>query len=107
MSDPQNDGYHEAVWPRAEMQQKGRTLARRLDTLEGKTIAFMWDYIFRGNEIFDVLEAELTRRYKGLRVIGWREFGNIHGGDERAIVAGLGARMKALGVDAAVTGMAC
>ncbi len=107
MPEQTHDGYYEALWPRADMQQQGRTLARRLDTLEGKTIAFLWDYIFRGDEIFAVLERELPKRYKGLRVLSWKEFGNIHGSDEREMVAKLGERMKSLGVDAAVCGMAC
>ena len=103
----QNDGHYEVYWPRAERQQKRKALAPRLETLEGKTVAQVWDFIFRGDEIFETLEEALKARYPGIRFVSWREFGNTHGKDERKIVAGLPDRMKALGVDAVISGMAC
>ena len=103
----QSDGYYEVYWPRAERQQKRKALAPRLETLEGKTVAQLWDFIFRGDEIFETLEEALKARYPGIRFVSWREFGNTHGKDERKIVAGLPERMKALGVDAVISGMAC
>jgi hypothetical protein len=39
--------------------------------------------------------------------VSWREFGNTHGRDEREVVAALPERLKALGVDAVISGMAC
>ena len=38
---------------------KVKPLAKRLDTLDGKTIAWVWDYVFRGNEVFEQLEESL------------------------------------------------
>ena len=103
----QNDGHYEVNWPRAERQQKRKALAPRLETLEGKTVAQLWDFVFRGDEIFETLEEALKARYPGIRFVSWREFGNTHGKDERKIVAALPERMKALGVDAVISGMAC
>ena len=51
-----NDGYYEALWPRSPRQVQLKALAQRLDTLEGKTIAQMWDYVFRGDEVYAILE---------------------------------------------------
>lgn len=102
-----NDGYYEVYWPRGPRQQQLKPLAPRLATLEGKTVAQLWDFIFRGDEIFETLEEELKARYPGIKFISWREFGNTHGHDERKIVASLPERMKALGVDAVISGMAC
>ena len=96
-----------ALWPRGPRQAKVKPLAPRLDTLEGKTIAWVWDYVFRGNEVFEQLEKSLTARYPRMKFINWTEFGNTHGGDERAVVAALPARLKALGADAVVSGMGC
>ena len=62
MSTPNNDGYYEAYWPRGARQQKTRALAPRLDTLEGKTVAQLWDYLFKGDEVFALLEEVLKRR---------------------------------------------
>lgn len=107
MSKLMHDGYYEVLWPRSPRQVTKKSLARRLDSLEGKTIAQLWDFLFRGDEVFSALEQELRARFPGVRFIGWREFGNTHGKDERAVVAALPRRFKELGVDAAISGMGC
>ena len=107
MAQPRNDGYFEAYWPRGARQQKTRELAPRLDTLEGKTVAQLWDYLFKGDQVFEVLEEGLRRRYPGIKFVSWREFGSTHGGEEKEALAALPARFKALGVDAVISGMAC
>ena len=101
------DQPYEVFWPRAERQQKSRALAPRLASLEGKTVAQLWDHIFRGDEIFDTLEEALKARYTGIKFVSWREFGSTHGGEEREVVASLPKKFKELGVDAVMSGMAC
>jgi hypothetical protein len=103
----QSDGWYEVYWPRAQRQQKRRALAPRLSSLEGKTVAQLWDFLFRGDELFATLEEALRARYPGIRFISWREFGNTHGRDEREVVAPLPERLRAFGVDAVISGMAC
>jgi hypothetical protein len=107
MSEKTNDGYYEARWPRTPRQQAMRALAPRLDTLEGKTIAQLWDELFKGDVVFDLLEAGLKQRYPGIRFVSWRTFGSTHGGNEKAALAALPQRLRELGVDAVVSGMAC
>ena len=51
-----------AYWPRSPRQAKEKPVARRLDTLNGKTVAQLWDYIFRGDEVFEFLEEALDRK---------------------------------------------
>lgn len=106
MSNPQPD-YHEVLWPRAARQVKKKALANRPASLEGKTIAQAWDYLFRGDEIFDYLEEGLKARFPGVRFISYDVLGNTHGNDERAVVAGLPAKLKSLGADAVISGMGC
>jgi len=102
-----NDGYYEAYWPRGARQQRTRPLAPRLDTLAGKTVAQLWDQLFKGDVIFEILEESLRARFPGVRFVSWREFGSTHGGDEKEALAALPAKFKALGVDAVISGMAC
>jgi hypothetical protein len=102
-----NDGHYEVYWPRGPRQMKTKTLARRLDTLNGKTIAQLWDFIFSGDRVFLALEEGIRARYPDVRFVSWREFGNTHGADERKILASLPQRFKELGVDAAISGMGC
>ena len=84
-----------------------RPVAPRLDTLAGKTIAQLWDDLFRGDEIFPVLEAALGERFPGVKFVGYRTFGSTHGAEEHEVLAGLPERMRELGVDAVISGMAC
>jgi len=102
-----NDGYFEAYWPRGARQQKTRALAPRLDTLEGKTVAQLWDYLFKGDEVFALLEEGLKKQFPGVKFVSWRDLGSTHGGDEKETLAALPARFKELGVDAVISGMAC
>jgi hypothetical protein len=100
-------GQYQALWPRSPRQAKVKPLARRLDSLDGKTVAWLWDYLFRGDEVFTQLEESLKARYPGLKFVHWSEFGNTHGSEEREIVAALPKTLKAKGVDAVVSGMGC
>ena len=107
MATQSNDGYYEAYWPRAPRQQRMRALAPRLGSLEGKTVAQLWDQLFKGDVVFDLLEQGLKERFPGIRFVSWREFGSTHGGEEKEALAALPQRLKALGVDAVISGMAC
>ena len=59
-------GDYEVIWPRGERKQALRPLAKRLDTLAGKTVAQLWDYLFAGDEVFATLEETLRAQYPGV-----------------------------------------
>jgi hypothetical protein len=84
-----------------------RRRAGRLDTLDGARVAFLWDHLFRGDELFPVLALELRSRYRGIEVVGYEEFGNLHGTDEVERVRRLPDDLRTRGVDAVVSGMGC
>jgi len=95
------------VWPRAPRTAKLTRLAERHDSLRGKTIAQLWDYIFRGDEIFPILEAELARRFPDTRFVSYKVFGSTHGAGEREVLAKLPAMLKEHSTDAVISGMGC
>lgn len=97
----------DVVWPRSPRGVQRRRPADRPETLAGKTVAFLWDYLFRGDELFPALERELSRRFAGIRVLGYHHFGNIHGSDEIEMVDRLPDSLRSRGVDAVVSGMGC
>jgi hypothetical protein len=101
------NGQYAVVWPSGERKLKVRPLAKRLDTLAGKTIAQLWDYLFAGDEVFAALEAELAKTYPDTKWVSWREFGSTHAVNEKELLASLPQRFKELGVDAAISCMAC
>ena len=107
MPQEQNDGFYKAYWPRSQRQVTAKSLAARLDSLRGKTVAQLWGFNFRGDEVFKLLEEGLAQRYPEVRFVGWNEFGNTHGSEEREVLAALPKRLKQLGVDAAISGMGC
>ncbi|MBI3067775.1 MAG: hypothetical protein HYY79_02500 [Betaproteobacteria bacterium] len=98
---------YEVLWPRSRRQTRFKPLAPRLATLEGRTVAQLWDYMFRGDEVFALLEEGIQARFPGVRFVSWREFGSTHGADEREFVAALPQRLRELGVDAVISGMGC
>jgi hypothetical protein len=98
---------YEVVWPRSPRGVQRQRSARRLDTLDGKRVAFLWDYLFRGDELFPVLERELRSRFEGIEVVGYEIFGNLHGADEKERVGRLPDDLRDRGADAVVSGMGC
>ena len=101
------EGVYEVVWPCGERKQKMRPLAKRLDTLNGKTVAQLWDYLFAGDEVYAALEEKLAQQYPEVKWVSWREFGSTHTVNEKELLASLPQRFKDLGVDAAISSMAC
>ena len=98
---------YEVVWPRSAQAVDPQALAERPQSLDGMTVAFLWDYLFRGDEIFPLIGSELQRRFNGVNIVDYPEFGSTHGEDEAAIIDSLPERLHELGVDAVVSGMAC
>jgi hypothetical protein len=98
---------YEVVWPSSRRGIQPHRAATRLETLEGKRIGFLWDYLFRGDELFPILEKELTNEFPGLEVIGYDEFGNTHGGNEAETIEGLPTALAQRQIDAVVSGMGC
>ena len=98
---------YDVVWPRSPRGVQQRRRAPRLDTLTGKRVAFLWDYLFRGDELFPILAEQLEARFAGVEIVGYIEFGSLHGADEKERVAQLPDDLRSRGVDAVVSGMGC
>lgn len=102
-----SNGLYDVVWPCGERRLKLRPLAKRLDTLSGKTVAQLWDFLFAGDEVFTALEEKLREQYPDVKFVSWREFGSTHAVNEKELLASLPQRFKDLRVDAAISSMAC
>lgn len=102
-----SDATEQVVWPRGRWARTGASLAKRLDTLEGKTVAQLWDWVFKGDIMFDEWEKALAERYPTINFVSWREFGEIHGANEHAALAELPQKLKNFGVDAVICGVGC
>jgi hypothetical protein len=97
----------EVYWPRGERVDEVKQPASRPGTLDGKTVAFLWDDLFRGDEIFATLQEGLKAKYPSVKFITHDTFGSTHGSDEQRILAELPEKLPRLGVDAVISGMGC
>ncbi len=97
----------DVVWPKSARAVQARRAAARPATLDGARIAFLWDHVFRGDEVFPLLERELRVRHPSIDVLGHDEFGNTHGSDEKQMLGRLPEVLRDRGVDAVVSGMGC
>jgi hypothetical protein len=104
---PAGETLYEAVWPRGKAAVKITPLAGRLDTLEGKTICELWDYMFRGDEVFPMLEEALAAKYAGIKFVNFAEFGRTHGGDEAEVIASFPEKFEEFGCDAVISAVGC
>lgn len=93
---------YEVVWPLAPRAAAPSALAPRHRDLAGKTIGELWDYLFRGEEIFPLLRQALAARVPGLRFVPYEVFGSIHGRDDAELGATLPALLREHGCDAVV-----
>ena len=107
MAKKSSNGLYDVVRPSGERRQALRPLARRLGTLNGKTIAQLWDFLFAGDEVFTALEETLRAQYPDVKFVSWREFGSTHAVNEKELLASLPQRFKEFGVNAAISSMAC
>ncbi len=98
---------YDVIWPRSPLGVQRRREAAPLPTLDGARIAFLWDYVFRGDELFPVLHDELVARFPGVEIVGYETFGNLHGADEKDRIARLPEELRRRHVDAVVSGMGC
>ena len=64
-------------------------------------------FLFFGDEVFTVLEEKLRAQFPRVKFVSWREFGSTHAVNEKELLASLPQRFKELGVDAAISSMAC
>ena len=67
---------YEVVWPLGPSVYETRAPNSRIADLSGKTIGELWDFLFRGEDIFPLLRAELKARFPGIRFVTYDVFGN-------------------------------
>ncbi len=81
--------------------------APRPESMEGRKIALVWNHVFRGDEIFPVVEDALRERFGGVEFVGYDTFGSIMGGGEEEVLEALPGKLAALSVDGVLTGIGC
>jgi len=101
-----NSELYEVFWPGGPSAVHTVPAAPRSD-LTGKRIGFLWDYVFRGEEIFPILEKSISKRYENVEFVSYENFGSTFGGDEHAALNALPRLLKKLEIDAVISGIGC
>ena len=94
---------YEVVWPLGRSAYATRAPQARIADLSGKTVGELWDYLFRGEEIFPLVREELKARFPGIKFVAYDVFGNVHGPQQRALVADVPRLLKQHGCDAVIS----
>ena len=70
---------YEGLAPTGRIVSDQVAVPRRPEDLTNKTIAFVWDYLFKGPIIFDAVQELIESRFTGVKFIGYENFPDIHG----------------------------
>ncbi len=107
MSDPTASEAFVVLWPGGAPAVPAVPPAPRPANLDGKTIAFLWDDMFRGDEIFPIIADAIAGTANDVSFVSHAVFGSTFGGDEHAVLAALPDRLREHGIDAVVSGVGC
>ena len=94
---------YDVVWPLAPSVAPPGSLAPRSADLRDKTVGELWDYLFKGEEIFPLIRQQLAERYPGIRFVEFERFGSTHGRDEKELATTLPTQLREHGCDAVIS----
>ena len=100
-----NEPKYDVLWPLSRKAVKRTAAAARLPDLNDKTVAELWDVIFRGETIYPLVREYIKARFPGVKFVGYAEFGNFHGAREHAVSASIPDKLRAHKADAAIVGI--
>jgi hypothetical protein len=95
------------VWPGGKPAIEVAEPAIRPTSLAGCRIAFVWDYLFRGNEIFAILEEALGKAYPDATFVSYENFGSTLGANDHQVLAELPGKLAEHKVDVVISGVGC
>jgi hypothetical protein len=94
---------YEVLWPLAPRVGEAQRMAEAVRDLNNVTIGELWNSLYRGDEMFALIEAALLERFPGIRFVPFTAFGSTHGPDDEAALAQLPARLAERGCDAVIS----
>jgi hypothetical protein len=94
---------YDVVWPLAPSVAPAGSLAARSADLNDKTVGELWDYLFKGEQMFPLIRRALAARYPRIRFVEYERFGSTHGRDEAELARTLPADLRKHGCDAVIS----
>jgi hypothetical protein len=100
-----SDALSSVLSPIGPVDREDMNVDSRLADLNGKRIGFVWDYVFRGDEMFPMIQAEIAKQFPDASFVDYAQFGNIHGKESDPVIDALPQRFRDEKVDAVVVGV--
>src|SRR5690606_4433252 len=72
-SQPTAEPVYEVVSPLGESTAQMGEMARRLDTLNGKTVCMVWNYAFQSDVTLPAIGEALKKHYPDVKIVPYRE----------------------------------
>ncbi len=98
-----SEALFDVVCPLGRAAYETRSPNARIADLSNKVVGELWDYLFRGEEIFPILRERLKARFPGVRFVTYEVFGNVHGPQQRELVARVPDLLRKHRVDAVIS----
>jgi hypothetical protein len=95
---------YEVVWPGGSAQSIPVFQGRDARPLSGRRIGFVWNDIFNGNELWDVVREELSVSYD-VTFVGNEVFGNFMSPNADDVIDALPEKLRQSGVDSVIVGV--
>ena len=94
----------DVLWPLGPSTVGPLELNASMGQVDGKRIGFVWDYVFRGDEMCELVKDEIRSVSVDVEFVDYTEFGNIHGPEEREVMSALPDRLRAARLDSVIIG---
>jgi len=94
---------YEVVWPLGKAVVTPVDLAPAILDLNGRTVCEMWNWGFRGDQIYPILNEELRKRFPDVKIVDHQTLGNTHGPNEKDYVANFPDLLRQHGCDALIS----
>jgi hypothetical protein len=100
-----NEPRYDVLSPLSRKAVQTTAAAARLPDLNGKTVAELWDVIFRGETIYPLVREYIRARFPRVKFVTYDAFGNFHGAREAQVTAEIPAKLRAHNADAVIVGI--
>jgi hypothetical protein len=99
---------HSVISPIGAEAVEQKNLAQRLDTLNGKVVAEVWNEDFKGDIMFPIYRELLKERFPEVKIVPYTDipYASLKGTPsyQREVLNDIIATLKAKGADAVITG---
>jgi hypothetical protein len=94
---------YEVVSPEGSVPRNDTIPAPPVADLGQVRIGELWDWLFKGDEIFRIVEDELRMRFPSITFTPYDVFGDIHSPGESEVVTKIPERLETTGCHAVIS----